>query len=102
MTPVLFFWDKPERPTAKVLGPGEPSRIVYDGSVRGSRFVVTLGGYVATEKLDRREAADDVDAFGLAVTLLRGHAMDPIGDYDLDVCGEEQRTSTVQLRQGKI
>jgi hypothetical protein len=102
MTPVLFFWDKPERPAAKVLGPDEPSRLVFDGSLRGSRFVVTLGGYVATEKLDRREAADDVDAFALAVTLLRGHAMDPIGDDDLDVCDIPQGTSTVQLKQGKL
>lgn len=75
---------------------------MFDGTLRGTRFVVTLGGYVATEYSGRQSATRDIDSFLLAVTLLRGHPLDPIGANDLDVCEIPLGSTSVAVRQGRL
>jgi hypothetical protein len=102
LTPVIFFWDMDVRPSPKSVHEDMVRRIVFDGMLGGSRFVITLGGYVASEKKDRNEAAYDMNSFFLSITLLRGYPLDPLGDNDLDVCEVDSQTNKIQVRQATL
>ena len=86
MTPVLLFWDRDSRPHPSELSPHDLDRVVFNGTLAGTAFHVTLGGYIATGENDRQAAADNINSFQLAYTLLRAYPLDPVGPKELDEC----------------
>lgn len=86
VTPLIHFWNRAEHPFQVELKPEELEAVVLDDAIGGSRFVASLGGVVATEETDPRLATRNLNAFLFALTLLRDHSTDPVGQNELDDC----------------
>ncbi len=86
VTPLMHFWNRPEHPRRVEMNPKDLEAVVFDGAIGGSRFLASLGGYVATEETDPRLATRNLNAFLFALTLLRDYPTDPVGQNELDDC----------------
>ncbi len=102
MTPVFLFWDRPSRPHPSELSPDDLDKAVFSGTLGGSAFHVTLGGYIATGENDRQVAADNLNSFQLAYTLLRAFPLDPVGPKELDECVLEATGPSIRPFRGSI
>ncbi len=102
ITPLVRFWDRPQHPRQASLEPWELLEVVYSGAIGGSKFLVSLGGYIATEESDPRVAARNLNAFLFALTLLLSHTTDPGGELELDESSFDGSAGTIRPTRGKL
>lgn len=102
VTPLIHFWDRTEHPLEISLEPWELHGVVFDGAIGGSRFLVSLGGYIATEESEPRLAARNLNAFLFSLTLLRDHSTDPVGEHELDDSNFDNSARTLRPSRGKL
>jgi hypothetical protein len=102
ITPLIRFWDRADHPRWTTIEPWELQRVVFDGIIGGSRFLVSLGGYIATEETDTRLGARNLNGFLFALTLLRDHPADPLGENELDECSLDLNESLLSPSKGKL